>query len=148
MVPAARLGLAASMRRLLLASILVTALAVGGCTTSGTSSSSKKFKGAEADVASAVSDLQKAAQRNDGAKICSDLLAKSAVDELGGASKCPDEVKKAGTDSDEFSLDVQDVTVNGTQATAKVRQGKSGKTKLVRFAKEGNSWKLTGLASG
>jgi hypothetical protein len=146
MVPAARLGLAASMRRLLLASTLVAALAIGGCTTSGTSSSSKKFTGAESDVATAVSDLQKAAQRKDGSKICTDLLAKPAVDELGGSSKCPDEVEKAATDSDEFSLEVQDVTVDGTQATAKVRQGKSGNTKLVRFVKEGNSWKLTGLA--
>jgi uncharacterized low-complexity protein len=138
------------MRRLLLASILVSALALGGCTTSTTSSSSssKKFTGAQADVATAVSDLQKAAQRKDGAKICSELLAKSAVDELGGPAKCPDEINKATTDSDEFSLEVQDVTVNGDQATAKVRQGKTGKTKVVRFVKEGNSWKLNGLASG
>lgn len=136
------------MRRFLLASILVAALAVGGCTTSGTSSSSKKFTGAEADVATAVSDLQKAAQRKDGAKICSELLARSAVDELGGSSKCADEVNKATTDSDEFSLEVQDVSVSGTKATAKVRQGKTGKTKLVRFVKEGNAWKLTGLAGG
>jgi hypothetical protein len=137
------------MRRLLLASILVSALALGGCTTStSSSSSSKKFTGAQADVAKAVSDLQKAAQRKDGAKVCSELLAKSAVGELGGASTCPDEVNKAITDSDEFALDVQDVTVNGDQATAKVRQGKTGKTKLVRFVKEGTSWKLTGLATG
>lgn len=148
MVPAARLGLAASMRRFLLASLLVPAIAVAGCTTSGTSSSSKKFSGAENDVATAVSDLQKAGQRKDGAKICSDLLAKAAVEQMGGASKCADEVDKATTDSDEFALEVQDVSVNGTEATAKVRQGKTGTTKLVRFVKEGNSWKLTGLSSG
>jgi hypothetical protein len=134
------------MRRILLVSMVVPALALGGCTTAGTSSSSKKFTGADADVATAVSDLQKAGQRKDGAKICSELLAGKAVEELGGSGKCADEVNKAVTDSDEFSLDVQDITVTGTTATAKVRQGKTGKTKLVRFAKEGNSWKLTGLA--
>jgi hypothetical protein len=136
------------MRRFLLASLLVPALAVGGCTTSGTSSSAKEFTGAEGDVATTVAELQKAGQRKDGAKLCSELLAASAVEALGGSGKCADEVNASITDADEFALEVQDVTVNGAKATAKVRQGKTGTTKLVRFVKEGNSWKLTGLSSG
>jgi hypothetical protein len=136
------------MRRLLLAAALVPALAVAGCTTTGTSSSAKKFSGAEGDVAQAVTDLQKAAQRKDAAKICKSLLSKPGIEQLGGASGCKDEVDKAITDSDEFTLDVRDVSVTGTKATAQVRQGDKGTTKTVRFVKEGNSWKVDGLSTG
>jgi hypothetical protein len=135
------------MRRLALALLAVSMLAVGGCTSSSSSSSSaKNFQGTEADVAKVIADLQSAGQRKDAAKICSQILARSAVDELG--SDCKGELDKAISDADEFSLSVRDVSVSGNEATATVRQGKDGPTKLVKLVKEGNSWKVSGLSNG
>jgi hypothetical protein len=129
--------------------VLLAAVALAGCTTTGSSSSSKKFKGAQGDVATVVSDLKSAAQRKSVDKICSQILATTLVDRLDQAgTSCGQEVDKAITDADEYGLDVQAVTVTGTQATAKVRQGKDGRVKTLSFVREASRWKLSGIAAG
>ena len=113
------------------------------------SSSLDKFSGDERAVAQKVEDLQQAGSRRDPEKICADILAKSLIEQLEtlGAS-CADEMKKAIEDADEYELDVQDVTVTGSTATATVRSGDEGPTEMMEFAKEGDQWRATALSGG
>jgi uncharacterized Zn ribbon protein len=136
------------VRRLTLALLLPAALLLGGCTTSG-SSSSKKFSGAAGDVSKAVGELQTAGRRKDAAKLCTELLARSLVEQLdAGATSCKDEMDSALADADDFTLNVRDVKVSGSEATATVRQGDSGPTRTIDYVRESNRWKATGFSTG
>jgi|1186.fasta_scaffold1093201_2 hypothetical protein len=135
------------MRRVLvLLPLLFAALALGGCA-SNASTSSKKFTGPAADVDKAVGDLQTAGKRKDAAKICDELFTGDLVHKLGGAATCKDEVDKAITDSDEFTLDVRTISVNGSQATVSIRQGDKGATRTVTYSREDNRWKVASFPS-
>jgi hypothetical protein len=136
------------MRRTFLTLTAVCAVALAGCTTTGTTGT-KKFSGAQADVAKAISDLQTAAQRKDATKICSQFLAKALVTKLDApGTSCNQEIDKAISDSDELSLLVQSVTVNGNSATSRVQQGKNGSFRTATLVREANRWKLSGLSKG
>ena len=130
--------------RIATAALLVAALGVAGCTTTGSSSSSSKFTGAKGDVASVVSDLQQAGQKRDANKICTEILSRKLVDELSQAgTSCQQEMKNAIEDADDFDLNVQNVTINGSNATAVVKRGKDGPTATFRFVREDGKWKAT-----
>jgi dihydroxyacetone kinase len=119
--------------------------ALAGCAATP-QTSARGFKGDEKAVAQVVDDLQSAGQRKQPDKICSDVLAAKLVDQLkAGGTNCVDEMDKAITDSDDFDLKVTDVTVTGSTASAKVRQGKDGPTATWQFAKERNGWRATSL---
>jgi hypothetical protein len=137
------------MRRLALAPLLLAALAFAGCTTAGSSSSSKKFSGAAGDVADAVGDIETAGKRKDADRLCSELLARSLVEQLdAGGTSCKQEMKDALADADEFALSVRDVKVSGTEATATVRQGSDGPTRTIQLVKEGTRWKASEFSTG
>jgi hypothetical protein len=137
------------MRRSLLALPLVLAALAAGCT-SGGASSAGDFQGEEKNVADQVEKLETAGESTDAQTICDDILAKSfrdAIDQAG--SSCAEEVDKAIKDADDFALDVEDVTISGNTATAKVK-GKEGGEDTVRtfeFEREGSSWRATNLGS-
>ena len=144
-----RLGFTARMRRLAALPLLVLAAALPGCTTAGTSSSSKKFSGAAGDVADAVGDLGSAGRSSDAGKLCTQLLARSLVTRLeSSGSSCTQELDKALDDVSDFTLDVRDVKVDGTQATATVREGDSGPTRRIEFVREADRWKASGFSTG
>ena len=136
------------MTRVALA-LLLTA-AVAGCGTQSQSSSADKFKNADQKaVAQKIEDLESAGKRGKADDICSDILAKSLVDELNAAgTDCATEMKKAIEDADDFNLEVLDVKVTGDEATATVRRGDDGPTETMAFTHEGNSWRATSLSSG
>src|SRR3954451_22456928 len=135
-----RLGFGVPMRLLLVPRVLA-AVALAGCTSTGTSST--KFKGAAADVNKAVGDLQTAGRRKDAAKLCGQLLAGSLVKRLdSGGTTCKDEMDKAIADADEFTLRVRSISVHGSQATASIREGSGGPTRDVTFVREANRWKI------
>jgi hypothetical protein len=121
------------------------ALALGGCTAQPSSSSAGDFKGAEADVAKVVDDLQSAGQKGNADDICAKYLSKQLADSLkAGSSDCIDEMQKAIQDVNDFSLDVKDVTVSGTTARAEIEQGdKSPSRATFEFAREGAGWRVT-----
>ena len=128
-------------RRIAIAAAL--ALGAAGCTTASTGSSSK-FTGAQGDVAKVVSDLQQAGQRKDAQKICTQILAQQLVQQLSAAgTSCQVEMKKAIDDADDFDLTVQNVTINGNQATAQVKRGKNGPTATFKFVRESGGWRAT-----
>jgi hypothetical protein len=138
------------MRQLSLVPHLLAAVALSGCTTAGSgSSSSMKFSGTAGDVADAVGDLQTAGKRKDADRLCTELLARSLVEKLdSGGTSCKQEMKDALADAVEFALSVRDVKVSGTEATATVRQGTDGPTRTIQFVKEGTRWKATGFSTG
>ena len=57
-------------------------------------------------------------------------------------------MKKAIDDANEFSLTVESVTVEGDTATAQVKQGDTGPTETMKFAKENGQWRATALSNG
>ena len=136
------------MKRVALA-LLLTA-AVAGCGTQSQSSSADKFKNADQKaVAQQIEDLESAGKRGKADDICSDILAKSLVAQLDRAgTSCGSEMKKAIDDANEFNLTVEKVTVNGTSATAEVKQGDKGPTETMQFTKENGQWRATALSNG
>jgi hypothetical protein len=147
--PASRLRALPASRRALAASLVAAAsLAAAGCTSPGSGSGSK-FSGAEGDVAKVVADLQQAGQRKDAEKICTEILSRTLVTQLSQAgTSCQQEMKLAIQDADDYALSVQDVTVKGNQATARVRRGRTGPTSTFRFVREDGRWKATDFGSG
>lgn len=123
-------------------------LLLAGCGASSSQPSSvDDFKGDERAVAQKVEDLQEAGERQEPETICSDILARSLVQQLEAAgSDCTQEMEKAVEDADDYALDVTDVSISGSTATAKVRRGEDGPTETMEFTKEGGQWRATSLS--
>jgi hypothetical protein len=136
------------MPRAFLAVPLVLAALASGC--AGSSSSATKFKGEEKKVADVVEKLQKAGETGDAGVICNDILAKDLRDQIQEAgSTCEQEIDKAIKDADDFELEVEAVTIDGDQATAKVKGRDQGKARVrdFEFVREGADWRATSLGS-
>jgi hypothetical protein len=132
------------MRRLMLVALL--ALPVAGCGAATSTTSSGNFKGEQANVAKVVDDLAAKGRRGDAKGICSDVLSTQLVAQLNTAGgDCVTEMKNAIADASDFDLQVRSVKVNGTNATAQVRQGKAGKLATFTFVKESGGWRASAL---
>src|SRR3954466_1202552 len=113
-----------------------------------TTTPNEKFKGAQQDVVKVVDSLAQAGSRGDADRICTEILAKQLVTELKSAGgDCVTEMDRAIKDASDYDLQVTSVKVNGNNATAQVRQGKSGQTATFTFVKEGGAWKASALGS-
>jgi outer membrane PBP1 activator LpoA protein len=129
---------------LIIASLLVFA----GCGAETQQSSVDTFQGEEREVAQLVEDLEEAGESREPENICADILAARLVDELEAAgADCPDEMRKAIDDADDFDLEVLEVDVNGSSATARVRRGEDGPTETMQFTQERGEWRATALSS-
>ena len=76
------------------------------------------------------------------------MLAQRCATQIAKAgSTCEEELDKAIQDADDFSLDVEDVTINGNTATAKVKGKIDGKDEVrdFQFEKDRDSWRATSL---
>jgi hypothetical protein len=132
------------MKRLL---VLLGVLAIAGCGAQADPSSVDKFQGEQRAVAQKVEDLQKAGEGRNPEDICSEILARSLVQQLEAAGvSCADEMKKAIEDADDYELDVQKVTISGSNATVSVRRGDDGPTETMEFTKESGQWRATSLS--
>ena len=130
------------MRRLL---VIAAALALSACG-SASSSSDVTFTGAQKDVADLVDELATAGQRHDASTICNDILSKQLLTQLKSAGgNCEDEMKDAISDATDYDLQVRSVKVNGSNATAQVRQGDKGKVSTFTFVKEAGGWRASAL---
>ena len=113
-------------------------------------SSSSSFSGEEKKVADVVEKLQSDGESRDAKGICEDVLAGTLVEQIQQAgSSCEVEIDKAIRDADDYDLEVQDVTISGDNATAKVK-GKVGDADQVRefkFVREQAGWRATDLGS-
>ena len=136
------------MRRSFLALPLALAALVAGCT--GGASSASDFEGEEKKVADKIEKLETAGEAGDAEEICTEVLAKSVSDQIAQAgSSCEEELDKAIKDADDFSLEVEDVTINGDTATAKVKGKERGKDQVrtFEFERDGSDWRATTLGS-
>jgi hypothetical protein len=127
---------------------LLPLVLLAGCAPSGGGGvDTGSFQGAEKDVAQALDDLTDAARRKDGGRVCSELLAKALVDKLDANGGCSKALDDQLDDVDVAALDVDDVTVSGNCATAKVRAEFNGDkmTSTLKLALEDRRWRLAGL---
>ena len=132
------------MKRLV---VLLGVLAIAGCGAQADPSSAEKFKGEQRAVAQKVEDLQDAGRGGKAEDICSDILASSLVQQIEAAgADCADEMEKAIDDAQDYSLDVQKVTISGSDATVQVRRGDDGPTGTMEFTKENGQWRATSLS--
>jgi hypothetical protein len=130
-----------------LAMAAVLALSLSACGAANNSSNSK-FKGEQQNVVKVVDALAQAGSRGDADRICKDILAKQLVTELKTAGgDCVTEMDRAIADASDYDLQVTSVKVNGTNATAQVRQGKHGEVATFTFVKEGGAWRASALGA-
>ncbi len=129
-------------RRLL--ALAVLALALAACGQTGTSTAD--FKGEERRVAQVVADLQEASQGNDPEEICSRLLAPDLVRSFEeGGRTCTQEIGDALDDADEFTMEIERVTISGISATARVEDYRD-KPRELRLTREGGrGWRISSL---
>lgn len=137
-----------SMVRPLAVALVVLAALLAGC--AGGGSSAGEFEGEEQNVAEQVEKIQSAGETGDAAEICDDVLAASLREDIQAAgSSCEQEMEKAIKDADDFELEVEDVTIQGDSATARVRgrQGGEDRVREFGFVREDGSWRATDLGS-
>jgi hypothetical protein len=136
------------MSRAQLAVPVVLAALAAGCGASA--SSAGDFEGEERRVADVVEKLQSAGETGDAAEICDEVLASDLREEMQAAgANCEQELEKAIQDADDFELEVEDVTITGDSATAKVRGRDQGEERVrdFEFVREGSGWRATSLGS-
>jgi hypothetical protein len=116
---------------------LVLALAAG-CGTDADSAGD--FEGAEAQVAQAVEDLQEAAFEGEERRICRQLLSAELARRAGDCNRA---VAAAIDDADTAELEVEDVTIDGDRATARVTVGRQEEqTETFALVREGGAWRF------
>ena len=130
-----------------LAALCLLALALAGCG-SAPRDSAKDFKGDERDVADVVERLEKAARDDDPGIVCKALLSSKLLTALRAqGTNCNTGVKEAFKDADSLDLTVDDVSVSGSTATAKVkyRSLSDDRTATLSLQREGSAWKIASL---
>jgi len=123
------------------------ALAVGGCG-GAPRDSATEFDGDQQRVAAVVEQMETAARDNKPEAVCAKLLADRLLATLKDqGTTCTTAVKDAFADADSFDLTVDDVTLNGTKATAKVKSGTGSdeKADTLDFELDGTAWKIAAL---
>jgi ABC-type oligopeptide transport system substrate-binding subunit len=124
---------------------LALALLAVGCGEAATSTGS--FKGQSHAVAQAISSFQSNASTGNEKEICQKYLSSELKVKLEkGGTVCAKALEEQLREVDTFTLTVESVAVNGTNATAKVSSTFSGKPKIstLSLVKEAGSWKISG----
>jgi hypothetical protein len=126
---------------LTLIALLLATGTLAGCTTANQNTSAGDFKGAERDVAQTIDDLKSS---RDPEEVCSRLFTDAFAKSLeADGHDCVDEVQATIRDTANTDMDVDDVTVTGDRATAKVSQGDA--TATFELERSGESWQISSL---
>ena len=130
------------MRRpLTLIALLLATGTLAGCTGANQNSSAGGFEGAERDVAQTIDDLKSS---RDPEEVCSRLFTDAFAKSLeADGHDCVDEMQATIRDTANTDMDVDDVTVTGDRATAKVSQGDTSAT--FELERSGESWQISSL---
>lgn len=132
-----------------LAAVAACAAIAAGCAPTTTSKTDLgKFSGPQRPVAQAITDLQSAANADDGARICQSLLARALAQRLASRGRgCPAVVHDAIRNADSLDMTVQSVRVGGQRATARVKLETGKKDRFVNLAlvREAGTWRIAGL---
>lgn len=144
-------------RRLTLLAVSGAIVAVGatGCAQQA-GTDNKDFPDERGRVADVIRDLDDAytdEQSDDsGARLaCRSLLSKGLIERLGGPDKCAETAKRALDNADSTRMDVQDVVIQGSTATAKVRlrlNDAEERIDTLKLVQEGRSWRFDGSTKG
>jgi hypothetical protein len=134
----------------LIAVAIAAAALLAGCapSTRSSSNSTSKFRGDARLAAQTVEDLQSAANDNDGAKICTQLLSRSFAGRLAQSGRgCPSTADEAVKDADAIDMTVEQVSVAGDKATARVRfeTGKTDRRVTFQLVRENRRWKIASV---
>ncbi|MDP1848982.1 MAG: hypothetical protein Q8K79_14415 [Solirubrobacteraceae bacterium] len=127
--------------------LCLLALSLGACGAEPRDSA-KEFTGAERAVAAAVEDLESAARDDDTDAVCTKLFAATLLASLEQrGTNCESAVKDAFDDADSMDLTVDDVTIRGERASAKVTSGTGSnkKTDTLELEKVGAAWRISSL---
>jgi len=128
--------------------LCVLALSLAACGSAAPRDSAQDFQGDERAVAIAVENLESAANDDDTEAVCTRLLAQRLLATIKEQGKnCATAVKDAFQDADAKDLTVDDVTIRGETATAKVTSGSGGKkrTDTLQLEKVGAAWRIASL---
>lgn len=127
----------------------LAALALAGCSGQKKNDSAADFTGDQKAVAQVVDDLSNAGSDKNTKEICATIFAPEVADQLKqGDNDCQSVVEEQLKDANAFDLDVTSVKVTGDTATARVTSKYDGQdeVKTLRFRKDGQAWRLVGLA--
>jgi hypothetical protein len=123
------------------------AVAVTGCG-GAARDSTKEFTGEKQKVAAVVEALEKAARDNKPDTVCTKLFTDARLDIIKTlGTNCKTGVKDSFKDADSFDITVDDVTINGAAAQAKVTAGTGSKkkTETLQLKRDGAVWKIDSL---
>jgi hypothetical protein len=121
------------------------AFVISGCGSSAPRDSTKEFSGEKAKVASPVEALETAARDRKPQIVCSQPLSDRLLAELKEqGTNCRTAVKEAFDDADSLELTVDEITISGDKATAKITSGTGSdkKTDTLELARDGAIWKI------
>ena len=135
--------------RATLAVCLLTLL-LSACGSTAPRDSAEKFSGADKAVAAAVEGLEEAAREDDPERLCTQLLSAKLLATLKQqGTNCTTAVREAFKDASSKDLTVDDVSINGETATAKITSGTGSneKSDTLQLEKAGAGWKIASLQS-
>jgi hypothetical protein len=127
--------------------LCLLALTLASCTTTA-KDSAKDFKGPERGVAATVEQLESAARDKDAGETCTKLFSAGLLATIKAhGENCESAVKDAFKDADSLDLNVDDVSITGTKATAKVTSGTGSnkQTDTLALEKVGAAWRISAL---
>jgi bifunctional ADP-heptose synthase (sugar kinase/adenylyltransferase) len=130
--------------------VCLLALMLSACGSAAPRNSAEDFSGAERAVATAVEGIEEAASEDDAGRLCTRLLSEKLLATLKEqGTSCTTAVSDAFKDASSKALTVEDVTISGDTATAKVTSGagSSEKTDTLELEKAGQAWKISSLRS-
>ena len=128
-----------------IALICLLAVALAGCGSAAPRDSAKEFSGEKAKVAAPVEALETAARDREPQVVCSRLLSDRLLAQLKEqGTNCRTAVKEAFNDADSLDLTVDEVTISGEKATAKITSGKGSdkKSDTLELVRDGALWKI------
>lgn len=130
--------------------VCLLALLLSACGSGTPRDSAEEFRGADKAVAAAVEAIEDAARENDPARMCTRLLSDKLLATLKQqGTNCTTAVREAFKDASSKDLTVEDVSISGDSATAKVISGTGSNEKkdTLQLEQAGASWKISSLQS-
>ena len=109
------------------------------------SSNADRFEGPEKSVAAVVDELQSSSREGDTKTICREIFTAdhaAKVAQAGGMS-CEAKAKQEIAVPEE-TIEVQGLLVNGSGATARVKE-QTGRVSTLVFVKSGGDWRIDGI---
>lgn len=109
------------------------------------SSNAHRFEGAERNVAAVVDQLQSSSRDGDTKTICREIFTAAHASRVAqdGGTTCELKAKQEIAVPDE-TIEVQGLIVNGSGATARVKE-QTGKVSTLVFVKSDGDWRIDGI---